>query len=1412
MAGDEPRPSEKSLPRIGSYDLIQPLGSGGMSSVFRARHVDNGLEVAIKVLPRTLAKNPTVLQRFLREAKSAESLEHPSIVAIYDRGLDQGRHYLVLEYVSGGDLHDRVRANGPMEVNEAVEVVRAVAEALQYAAGRGVIHRDIKPANVLIGPDGQVKVADLGLALHAEDEDERVTREGTTVGTVDYMAPEQARDSRATSVRSDIYSLGCMFYFLLTGQPPFPGGDVAEKLNRHINAPPPDVCRTRPEVPEALSRVIRKMLAKKPEARYRDYDELLAALAKLKGKAVAEAPMTALFDDDDPGLVPADDQARSAAPPMTALFDDDDPGLLPVDGFRPLTPAAPPPRPNAPISDPGSIQMADLALLDSGSDALSLPAPRQKKPQPALNRPTAPSAPGTGDLVPLDDEDDRKPGPVPVSVSAPSPAPFGGVRPRPSLGPRPAPDRGMSQSERSWVLKCALLGLGLVLLVIAVDQVIRSSQSDAPTIASPDTPVAPEAPDEPVPGAIPGARANRAPAPVAVPVPVTGKTGSKPERPPAPPFVEPMDSPPENVPEPSYGAGAEAKHLPAWVLVPPPARSGEKVVVVRRVADPGVAETKTSLHAALEVAGAGVVEVADNGPFFENEMRIAADGRVIRARSGFRPMIALMRPAKTEGGPAQTAWLDLGEKSLTLEGLHIVVDVTDQPPAVTSLFSCRGGTLTLRDCSLSLVNRSGTVRPYALFRTAATGTAKPTRVLLDRTYVRGVFSTLAEFGGGSAEVVVLRSVILNAQGSLASVSAPAPGAGVTRWLSVVRSIALTWGPILELNDPGRPSQPPRLRALGTTFAHFQSPQGVNLVVAKAEAPSALELIDWRGDANSFVGWTGFFASGPERTVRVASLAAARETWKGTDATSDESPKAWPTLPPTPAQVDLARFRTLPLARLPVLSRVASPNPTLAEQTVEAFPRLAVPAPASVATSPGATPAKAGPAARNPPPGSGMSTAEYDTRRSTVLFSTDYPGAPGTLARSTAPTAAPGRASVLATAAVIKGTRELSFDTEAPPWKGDLGLFLAEQVKAGDPLVRVRVTGSGLHGWSPVRLPDGVSLEVLVSPNLAGQFPWWGAVRGARAEALIDVRGASVLLSGVWLARDGSSGLKRLVRVENGHLVLHRCRLTAPGTIETGAGGLIGFHAPGSGPVPPRLGASLWPFDVPVDRPTCRVIDTLLTSGGDVLTAEMGRGLVALSQCAVVSGQSAFVLLPGKVARPRLEADLCLEHCTVAAEHNAVAVGPWPGTDPGPDRPWVVATTACAFFGTFDRADESGALLRADAGALAHGAVFWQSQGDALEVPCFVLTGDSPPAAGRHPDMIGQWVNFWGEHHAVQVSGPRSPAGLPAHRTVGKLHPGNVDPGDLAIDPDYPAGHRPDGVGVDLSRLGITPSPRGGRRR
>lgn len=283
-------------PMLGSYRIVERLGSGGMCTVVRAIHEPTGNVVALKVMPIQIASNPMALHRFLNEAKSLANLDHPNIVAVYDWGFDQERHYLVTEFMDGGDLNVRVRLRGSLSLEETLNVAKATARALKFASERGLIHRDLKPANLLFSSQGEVKLADLGLAVQYEIDD-RVTREGTTVGTVDFISPEQARDSRAATIRSDIYSLGCTLYFLLTGEPPFAGKSLTEKLRAHVLLPAPDVRHLRPEVPPSLAQLLFRMMEKRPEDRFADYDELLDALSAV---STEEPVLTAeIVEDED---------------------------------------------------------------------------------------------------------------------------------------------------------------------------------------------------------------------------------------------------------------------------------------------------------------------------------------------------------------------------------------------------------------------------------------------------------------------------------------------------------------------------------------------------------------------------------------------------------------------------------------------------------------------------------------------------------------------------------------------------------------------------------------------------------------------------------------------------------------------------------------------------------------------------------------------------------------------------------------------------------------------------------------------------------------------------------------------------------------------------------------------------------
>jgi serine/threonine protein kinase len=299
--------------RIGKYEVLAHIATGGMGAVYKARDTELGRIVALKIIPPDTAGKPAALERFRREARSAAKLRHENIVTLYEFGEARGVYFLALEYVDGIDLQAYIERKGRLKPDKARRILVQAARALDHAHKQGVVHRDVKPSNFLITRRDSgllVKLTDLGLAREASEDEFRVTRVGSTVGSIDYMAPEQARDSRAADVRSDIYSLGCTFYHMLAGRAPFPEGSLTERLFKHIEEEPPDVRQFNPRVPEELVHVLNRMLAKKPEERYQTPAELLRDLAR--SRAVGSWQSAAVSKGESPPE-PANEAERDPA-------------------------------------------------------------------------------------------------------------------------------------------------------------------------------------------------------------------------------------------------------------------------------------------------------------------------------------------------------------------------------------------------------------------------------------------------------------------------------------------------------------------------------------------------------------------------------------------------------------------------------------------------------------------------------------------------------------------------------------------------------------------------------------------------------------------------------------------------------------------------------------------------------------------------------------------------------------------------------------------------------------------------------------------------------------------------------------------------------------------------------------------
>lgn len=269
---------------VGDYLLLDQIGAGGMGTVYRARHRESGRLVALKLIV-VVSKTEEFIARFRREARTVAALQHPGIVRAIDWGECEGRHYFAMELIDGTDLSAALKRQGSFGIAAAVDYVAQAARAMAYAHSQGIIHRDLKPSNLVLDTTGRIKILDLGLAriedaAAGEDEAARkgLTQTGQVMGTVDYMAPEQAVDVRRADARSDIYSLGCTLFRLISGKTPYAGETVVEKILAHREQPIPSPASRRAGVPPAVEMAVRRALAKRPQDRYQSMEEFAAAL------------------------------------------------------------------------------------------------------------------------------------------------------------------------------------------------------------------------------------------------------------------------------------------------------------------------------------------------------------------------------------------------------------------------------------------------------------------------------------------------------------------------------------------------------------------------------------------------------------------------------------------------------------------------------------------------------------------------------------------------------------------------------------------------------------------------------------------------------------------------------------------------------------------------------------------------------------------------------------------------------------------------------------------------------------------------------------------------------------------------------------------------------------------------------
>lgn len=299
--------------RVGPYEIRSIIGRGGMATVYRAYQASLNRDVAIKLLPPFMAQDEHFVARFRQEALAAGALSHPNILRIYDADTYQGQHYIVMDYVTGGTLSDRMQ-RGPMPPDQAADIVAQIADALDHAHRRGVVHRDIKPSNILLDEEGRPLLADFGIA-QAMTSGPRLTQTNTSVGTPEYMSPEQSEGLRVDG-RSDLYSLGIALYQMLTGRVPFQGNTPVATLYQVVHQPPPPIRMIAPGVPEYLESIVMRALAKNPDARFQTGKEMAQALRQRR--IVAPSPVDPAHAETRLIGAPAPLQAPAAqhAPPQ----------------------------------------------------------------------------------------------------------------------------------------------------------------------------------------------------------------------------------------------------------------------------------------------------------------------------------------------------------------------------------------------------------------------------------------------------------------------------------------------------------------------------------------------------------------------------------------------------------------------------------------------------------------------------------------------------------------------------------------------------------------------------------------------------------------------------------------------------------------------------------------------------------------------------------------------------------------------------------------------------------------------------------------------------------------------------------------------------------------------------------------
>lgn len=847
--GKSPDTADATPKKLGKYVIEKKLGQGGMGAVYLARDGELRRTVALKVLPRDKASNPTLVRRFKAEAQAAAQLRHDNIVAVYDSDEADGYLFIAMEYVDGHDLHEMISRRGTVPVKRSIEIIKQVAAALEHADQHKIVHRDIKPSNLLIRHDGVVKLTDLGLARSVDDTIETgITRAGTTVGTVDYMAPEQARSSQAADIRSDIYSLGCTWYQMLTGTPPYPEGSMTNKLQAHAVKAIPDPSSKNQNVTEGLVAVIRRMMAKKPEDRYQSPTELLQDLA-------ASSLTKAAFSQEILNAI--EDESHHAVPGRTGTVEDE-------------APHEPPARRKGRARGRDAADAADDVVEPRGAAAEPAAGGKSKKGAASLPPPTRRRS--------LENEREEQ-----------------------EKGP-------FAERFKMILLICGLIAAvgGVGWLLSGLGDAVGGSWTFS-VVPKQDVVVVPEAVDrpEPVVAAVSGGTSgdsldtstpvaqvfgnptagansnNGSSTTIATPGTVAGAGGTT---------ATPVPT------GPAISTAALARVRPADPFEPPKlTATAEPNKAAGFTVGPGAASGNhfTSLNDALLKlpADGGVIKLIGDGPFNVSVRSIVKAKQLMLLGDPQRQALIVLTP-DVEG---QYGRLHV-QGSLEISHAHLVLDRTLKPDAAAvSMLQVDQGSLVISNSSLSAFGDSG----IEVTGIRLVSGKQPQRLHARRTTVRGQMRAGVDLHASAIDAALDECFLAIGNGAVIrfeGASGLTDPQEVSRWLRAFASTLCGNGSLIDVSAEAAFSESPKTSlvfrdTLGCTASDTGRRALLN-VTDWLQQP-VRDQLSWQTKDSSFLGFDRLIDLGSKSSFKGDTTDSWRQFWKQSVAAHEFVPESWP---------------------------------------------------------------------------------------------------------------------------------------------------------------------------------------------------------------------------------------------------------------------------------------------------------------------------------------------------------------------------------------------------------------------------------------------------------------------------------------------------------------------------------------